>query len=81
MSNSELIGTSFQMAGLIYSKEEYDTFAGWKRRGRNIKKGQTSIVKTSMWKPKKVKDEDGNETTKMYMVTGHFFHIEQTQAK
>ena len=39
MSNSEMIGTAFQMNGLVYTKKEYNTFAGWKRRGRNIKKG------------------------------------------
>ena len=79
MSNSEMIGAAFQMNGLVYSKKEYDTFAGWKRRGRKISKGQKSVVKTQMWRPKKVKDEEGTETTKMYMVTGHFFHIGQTE--
>jgi hypothetical protein len=40
-----------------------DTYAGWKRKGYQVKKGETAVFKTSIWKPCKSKKKDNNDST------------------
>ena len=46
--------------------EEIHTFNGWKERGFQVKKGEKSKIKFSIWKytKKTVKDKDGKEEEK-----------------
>lgn len=73
---------------------EIDTFAGWKRKGFTVKKGEKASFTTSIWKPKKydvkdknkdeiVVDENGKpiQTTRLIMVKASFFTENQVERK
>ena len=43
---------------------DVDTFAGWKRRGFTVKKGEHAVFKTRIWKPrKKAQTEEPQQET------------------
>lgn len=69
----------------INEPEPIHTFAAWKERGRTVKKGEHAVAAFPIWKqgkPKKKKDEDGNETEtagSMFMKMSYFFTIDQTE--
>lgn len=58
-----------------------DTYAGWKRKGFQVRKGEKAVMQTMIWKPckKTIKDEEGNKKKmdKMYLVKASFFAVEQ----
>lgn len=81
MTNIAIISNAKLLNGVA---EEVDTFAGWKRRGKQVKKGSKALFKTSIWKPrgKQKKDEEQNEgdgTDGMFLVTAAFFGMSQTE--
>ena len=59
------------------------TYAVWKSLGYQVKKGEHSIIKLTIWKhvTKTTTDEDGNETTnaRMFPKLSHFFSWDQVQ--
>lgn len=63
--------------------EEIHTFAAWKERGRQVKKGQHARAAFTIWKhaSKKVADEDGNEEERgrMFMKKAFWFTFDQTE--
>ena len=65
--------------------EEIHTYAAWKARGRQVKRGEKCKARFCIWKQGKGKtviDEDGNETEKagrMFMKESFFFTIAQTE--
>lgn len=80
MSNTEILTTDFMLHGLEFDKQKFDTFAGWKRRNKKIKKGSKAVLKTKIWKPSKYKNEDGEEKKGMFLVNASYFSIEQTES-
>ena len=84
MTNAEILITECALHNVT---EAVDTFAGWKRKGYSVKKGEHAVFKTSIWKPsKKRKEEDSTEETddkkpyaRMYMVKAAFFTASQVE--
>lgn len=58
MTNAEIIVSAMVLAELDPMEVEVDTFAGWKRKGYCVKKGQKAVFKTKIWKPCKFKNEE-----------------------
>lgn len=81
MTNVAIIGNAKLMNGIT---EDVDTFAGWKRRGKQVKKGSKALFKTSIWKPrgKQKVDEEQDEDAGpdgMFLVTAAFFGASQVE--
>ena len=81
MSNLEIL----EMEKMLNEvDEEVDTYAGWKRRGYQVKKGSKALFQTKIWKPfyKAYTTEDGEEEEKMRMfkVKASFFGKSQVEA-
>lgn len=85
MTNAQIVMTECALHNVT---EAVDTFAGWKRKGYSVKKGEHAVFKTSIWKPnsKKRKEEDSTEETddkkpyaRMYMVKAAFFTVSQVE--
>ena len=85
MTNAEILNTECVLHNIT---EAVDTFAGWKRKGYSVKKGEHAVFKTRIWKPnsKKRKEEDSTEDDKdkkpyarMYMVKAAFFTASQVE--
>lgn len=77
MSNSEIIGTTTALMGIV---EPVDTYAGWKRNGYTVKRGEKATFKTKIWKPCNVKDKDTDETEiKLILVNAAFFTASQVE--
>lgn len=85
MTNTEIIMGAMKLAGLNPMTDVVDTFAGWKRRGYSVNRGEKAKFATKIWKPTKFKtkdehkkDEDTEDTTKrLILVTASFFTSEQ----
>ncbi len=84
MTNITIIGNAKKAAGIV---EDVDTYAGWGRRGKQVKKGSKALFKASIWKPsiKKAKSsKEGDSDDKdaidgMYLVCAAFFGLSQTE--
>ena len=63
-TNAEIILGAMMLAELDPETVIVDTYAGWSRKGYQVKKGETAVFKTKIWKPSKfaVKTEDSQET-------------------
>lgn len=87
MTNLEIIETARVMHGVPVNLE-VDTYAGWKRHGYIVKRGEKALFSTKIWKPCKVKPkgaDDNDEVketkngTRMYLVPASFFSNEQVE--
>lgn len=92
MTNAEIIMGAMMLAELDPMEVEVDTFAGWKRRGFTVKRGEHAVFKTKIWKPSKFKvsdeeletvdpttlDADGKQK-KLILVNASFFTDEQVE--
>ncbi len=78
MTNREILEAEMTVHAV---EEEVNTFAGWKREGRIVKKGEKAVFKTKIWKPRKTKEADSDKNPGMIMVNAHYFTISQTQEK
>lgn len=80
MTNLQIIGTACMMNGIT---EEVDTYAGWKRRGMQVSKGNKALFKTKIWKPvsgkSKANDEDEEMDSRLILVTAAFFGASQVE--
>ena len=56
-----------------------NTFAGWKANGYTVIKGSKAVFTTTIWKPCKYKDKDGNESSKLRLVKASYFTSEQVK--
>lgn len=91
MTNAEIIMESMVLAELDPMDVEVDTFAGWKRRGFSVKKGEHAVFKTKIWKPSKYTKEEIAEieekngepfdpnTKKLILVNASFFTDTQVE--
>lgn len=82
MTNAQIIINNMVTAGLDPMETVVDTFAGWKRRGYIVNKGETAVFKTKIWKPCKAKKdtEETEDTTNLKLVNAAFFTAEQVKA-
>ena len=77
MSNKEILTYEKLLAGI---NEDIYTYAELKKRGYQVKKGEKAIIKTQIWKNTTYTDKKtGEEKTKMIMVKGSFFTINQCE--
>ena len=93
MTNIDIIIGSMVLAGLDPKTEVVNTFAGWKRRGYSVKKGEKAVFKTKIWKPVKyAKKEQESETDvnlsaeesdnkHLVLVNSAFFTAEQVEKR
>ena len=89
MTNAEIITVAMINAELDPMEVDFDTFAGWKRRGFCVKRGQKAVFQTKIWKPCKFKKEEieqqeetGNteqKRQKLILVNASFFTDEQVE--
>ena len=77
MTNLEIL----EMEKMLHNvDEEVDTYAGWKRRGYQVKKGSKALFQTSIWKPVFYKAEDGEEENmRMFKVKAYYFGKSQVE--
>lgn len=82
MTNAEIIDKE-KILNHIDIDTRVDTFAGWKRNGKQVKRGEKAVFTTQIWKPSKRKpaeDEDENEEHRgMYLVKAAFFTERQVE--
>lgn len=87
MTNAEIIAGEMIVAGLNPLEDVVDTFAGWKRKGYTVKKGEKSVFTTSIWKPSIKKAEvteeetveDNTPHTYLHLVKASFFTDKQVE--
>ena len=64
--------------------EPIHTYNTWKALGYQVRKGEKNIASFTIWKARTKKgeatgDEEGQEETRMFMKTAHFFKISQCE--
>lgn len=65
---------------VIYKEtEEIHTFDRWKKMGFFVKKGEKAIAKFLIWKHIAKKDENDEETNKMFLKKASFFSRSQVE--
>lgn len=94
MTNAQIIVEAMLLAELDPEEVVVDTFAGWKRKGYTVKKGEKAVFQTSIWKPSKknhvkeseveeneVPTEDTEKHTYLHLVKASFFTSDQVEKK
>lgn len=83
MTNAQIIETECILNGVT---ELVDTYQGWARAGKQVKKGSKALFQTRIWKPRKnSKAKVTEETTeeelksKFIMVKASFFGLSQVE--
>lgn len=84
MTNLQIILTECELNGIT---ELVDTYQGWARAGKQVKKGSKALFQTRIWKPRKnsSKEKVTEETTeeelksKFIMVKASFFGLSQVE--
>lgn len=83
MTNMQIIATECALNGIT---EMVDTYQGWSRNGKQVKKGSKALFQTRIWKPRKnSKAKVTEETTeeelksKFIMVKASFFGLSQVE--
>lgn len=72
ITNAKIISGACDALGIV---EPVDTFAGWKRQGYTIRRGEKALFTAQIWKPCKVKnpDKEGETKQKLLFVKAAFF--------
>lgn len=83
MTNAQIIETECILNGVT---ELVDTYQGWARAGKQVKKGSKALFQTRIWKPRKktktvVTEEMTEEEmkSKFILVKASFFGISQVE--
>lgn len=83
MTNMQIIATECELNGV---SELVDTYQGWARSGKQVKKGSKALFQTRIWKPRKnSKAKVTEETTeeelksKFIMVKASCFGLSQVE--
>ena len=79
MTNQEILLMESNLRGFEYDGENLHTYAEWKSRGKQVKKGEKAFLKCKLWKYTKSKDKEGNELKKCYLVNASLFTDEQVE--
>ena len=75
MTNQEIISGNLILRGI---EEDVNTYAGWKREGYQVQKGQKALFTTKIWKPCNYTDKaTGEKGKKLFMVNASFFGVSQ----
>ena len=82
MTNTQIIATECALNGIT---ELVDTYQGWARAGKQVKKGSKALFQTKIWKPRKNSKAVTEEMTeeelksKFIMVKASFFGLSQVE--
>lgn len=80
MTNLQIIASAAATAK-IPADMPINTYAGWKRAGFQVKRGEKAVFQTKIWKPCKAKkqdqEEEENTGKKLILVNASFFTAEQ----
>lgn len=84
MTNAEILRGEIVLHGLNICESEVNTYAGWKRNGYQVKKGEKAVFSTKIWKPCRVKkenteNESSENETNLILVSASFFTIKQVE--
>lgn len=80
MTNMEILALETQMIGFEWDGENLFTYAEWKARGYQVKRGEKAILSTHLWRPFVTEDATtGQTTTKIRFVKCHLFSRGQVQ--
>ena len=60
MTNLQIILTECELNGIT---EAVDTYQGWARSGKQVKKGSKALFQTKIWKPRKNSKTQATEET------------------
>lgn len=93
MTNANIITLAMLNAKLDPMTVVVDTYAGWKRKGYAVRRGEKAVFQTKIWKPIKqlskqeqAEMEKADESTrkqyrKLWLVNAAFFTAEQVEKK
>ena len=78
MTNAAIIATECAFRGI---DENVFTYAEWKARGRQVKRGEKARFSTTIHKPRTKKNDKGEKVNSggFFLKTAHFFTIDQTE--
>lgn len=78
MTNMQIIMGAMVMYGVT---EAVDTYAGWKRKGYQVKRGEKAKFNTKIWKPcgKRKAEDNEEDTKKLILVNASFFVKSQVE--
>lgn len=84
MTNKEAILTELELMGKVELMESFLnnkllTYAEWKRKGKQVKKGEKASLKTQIWVRSKKKNKDGEEEKCFIRKTASFFTENQVK--
>ena len=79
VTNKEILFAECITHNIDPTKTIINTFAGWKVNGYVVKKGSKAIFTTTIWRPCKYKDKEGNELSKLRLVKASYFTSEQVE--
>lgn len=84
MTNNEIISTAWMIlvsTGKIDKTEDIHTYAGWKERGYQVRRGEKAVDKFSIWKyatsKKKTETGETTEEPKMFLKESAWFSTKQ----
>lgn len=78
MTNAAIIATECALRGI---NENVFTYAEWRARGRQVKRGEKARFSTTIHKPRTKKNDNGEleKSGGFFLKTAHFFTIDQTE--
>lgn len=80
MTNQEILEIETALIGFDWNGENLYTYAEWKSRGYQVKRGSKAILTTSLWRPFSKEDEEtGKTVTNLRMVKSSLFSDEQVE--
>lgn len=86
MTNMDIITTAMVLNELNPMEVTVDTYAGWKRKGYCVKRGEKAVFSTKIWKPTKFPTDVIDEATgeiiinsKLILVPASFFTMTQVE--
>ena len=91
MTNANIITVAMLNAKLDPATVKVNTYAGWKRQGFQVKRGEKAVFSTKIWKPvkmlskeEKAEMEKADESIqkqyrKLWMVNASFFTADQVE--
>jgi len=78
-SNQEILMMETMMAEFDWDGENLFTYAEWKSRGYQVKRGEKAIISTSLWRPFTKENDKGEKEIVFRLVKSHLFSNEQVE--
>ena len=81
MTNEQILLEATEAIGFEWDGDNLFTYAEWKARGKQVKRGAKALITTSLWRPFTVEEEkDGEKKVKRFkMVKCYLFSDEQVE--